>query len=171
MPETVDCLVIGAGVAGLAAARELSNQGLRTIVLEARDRAGGRLSTGTIGSTPVDLVSSTPVANGEERLSLTIGIGGARGGALFVCVRTPLGFPSSQGPGLTSTSCTPQGGAWIHGTGTQVSQHLPDAEQPGFCCASGCAHVHDEEHSPLPAAPSLPTAQCLVLPTQQHLQP
>ena len=37
-----DVAVIGAGFAGLAAARDLRDTGRRTIVLEARDRIGGR---------------------------------------------------------------------------------------------------------------------------------
>ena len=37
-----DVIVIGAGAAGLAAARSLAGKSLRVIVLEARDRAGGR---------------------------------------------------------------------------------------------------------------------------------
>lgn len=41
--HAVDVVVIGAGVAGLAAARELSRQGLRIVVLEARGRIGGRV--------------------------------------------------------------------------------------------------------------------------------
>jgi monoamine oxidase len=40
-----DVVVIGAGVAGLAAANELSRHGLRVLVLEARDRVGGRIWT------------------------------------------------------------------------------------------------------------------------------
>ena len=43
--ETADVIVIGAGIAGLAAARALSEGGLRIIVLEARDRVGGRIWT------------------------------------------------------------------------------------------------------------------------------
>lgn len=50
-----DVLVIGAGVAGLAAARELSRAGLRTLVLEARDRLGGRIFTDRSGGFPVEL--------------------------------------------------------------------------------------------------------------------
>lgn len=38
-----DAIVIGAGAAGLAAARSLAGRSLRVIVLEARDRAGGRV--------------------------------------------------------------------------------------------------------------------------------
>jgi monoamine oxidase len=37
--------VVGAGVAGLAAARELRRRGLAVVVLEARDRIGGRIFT------------------------------------------------------------------------------------------------------------------------------
>ena len=41
----VDVAIIGAGAAGLAAARELHQAGLDVIVLEARDRIGGRVFT------------------------------------------------------------------------------------------------------------------------------
>jgi monoamine oxidase len=41
----IDVLVIGAGAAGLAAAREISGAGLRVVVLDARDRIGGRIRT------------------------------------------------------------------------------------------------------------------------------
>src|SRR5882724_7166053 len=40
-----DVIVIGAGAAGLAAASELSGGCCRTLVLEARDRPGGRILT------------------------------------------------------------------------------------------------------------------------------
>lgn len=40
-----DVIVIGAGIGGLASARELSAKGLNVIVLEARDRIGGRVFT------------------------------------------------------------------------------------------------------------------------------
>lgn len=46
MPQTdFDVVVIGAGVAGLTAWRELKRAGLRVLCLEARDRIGGRILT------------------------------------------------------------------------------------------------------------------------------
>ncbi len=43
--KSSDVLIIGAGAAGLAAARGLSVAGRNVIVLEARDRIGGRIFT------------------------------------------------------------------------------------------------------------------------------
>ncbi|HEX4429408.1 MAG TPA: FAD-dependent oxidoreductase, partial [Frankiaceae bacterium] len=44
-PADADVVVIGAGFAGLVAARELGWAGLGVLVLEARDRVGGRTWT------------------------------------------------------------------------------------------------------------------------------
>jgi len=46
---------VGAGFAGLSAARDLVRLGHDVVVLEGRDRVGGRSSTTTIAGTPVDL--------------------------------------------------------------------------------------------------------------------
>src|SRR2546428_13680827 len=48
-------VIIGAGVAGLTAARELAAAGTRVLVLEARDRLGGRVLTHHAAEGPVEL--------------------------------------------------------------------------------------------------------------------
>ena len=53
-----DAVVIGAGVAGLSAARELSAAGRDVLVLEARDRIGGRTWTVDLAGAPADLGAS-----------------------------------------------------------------------------------------------------------------
>jgi len=45
MTEQTDVVIVGAGFAGLVAARELNRKGVNTVVLEARDRIGGRTWT------------------------------------------------------------------------------------------------------------------------------
>lgn len=50
----VDVAVIGAGAAGLAAARSLLAQGLTVAVVEARERVGGRVWTAEVAGLPFD---------------------------------------------------------------------------------------------------------------------
>ncbi len=47
--KVYDCIVIGAGVAGLVAARKLHQAGQRVVVVEARQRIGGRVWTDLFG--------------------------------------------------------------------------------------------------------------------------
>jgi len=53
--QTADVLVLGAGIAGLAAARALAEGGMRPLVLEARDRVGGRIYSLQTGQGVVEL--------------------------------------------------------------------------------------------------------------------
>jgi monoamine oxidase len=49
-PEPKHILIVGAGAAGLMAARELTRGGKRVTILEARNRCGGRIQTLSIGA-------------------------------------------------------------------------------------------------------------------------
>src|SRR3954470_12301403 len=51
----IDGVVIGAGAAGIAAARRLTDSGLSVVLLEARDRLGGRAHTVRSGDFALDL--------------------------------------------------------------------------------------------------------------------
>ncbi len=55
VPANADVVVVGAGFAGLSAARDLVRHGHDVVVLEGRDRVGGRSSTTTIAGAAVDL--------------------------------------------------------------------------------------------------------------------
>ena len=77
-----DVLVVGAGLAGLAAARDLARGGADILVLEARDRVGGRVEQ-------VDVDDGRPVQLGGELVG--------RGHAAY------LGLVEELGLALTST--------------------------------------------------------------------
>ncbi|HKP07936.1 MAG TPA: FAD-dependent oxidoreductase, partial [Microbacterium sp.] len=73
-----DTIVVGAGVAGLTAARLLTKAGRRVVVLEARDRVGGRVSTdrhfaGTVtdmGASWIHGIAGSPVAAAAEAFGM-----------------------------------------------------------------------------------------------------
>jgi monoamine oxidase len=70
MSAPPEILIIGAGVAGLTAARDLTAAGVRVLVLEARDRLGGRIMTHHTPDGPVELGAEFVHGAVEETLSV-----------------------------------------------------------------------------------------------------
>ena len=53
--NTYDVVVVGAGMAGLTAARTLAEAGQKVLVVEAQDRIGGRIWTRHVGDEAIEL--------------------------------------------------------------------------------------------------------------------
>ena len=90
MSAPPEVLIIGAGVAGLTAARELTAAGARVLVLEARERLGGRVMTHHTPEGPVELGAEFVHGAVEETLR------GAREAALPLR-ETDRGAPRATG--------------------------------------------------------------------------
>jgi monoamine oxidase len=81
MHEAADVIVVGAGFAGLVAARDLGQRGATVVVLEARDRIGGRAFYGEfpeagrsveLGGAWFDAAWQTPMREEAERYGVEI---------------------------------------------------------------------------------------------------
>ena len=70
MNNAADVLIIGGGAAGLAAAGQLTRAGLRIMLLEARDRLGGRIFTRRHAGYPVELGAEFVHGRPEEIFGL-----------------------------------------------------------------------------------------------------
>ena len=74
-------IVVGAGIAGLVAARRLVLGGRDVVVLEASDRAGGQVAHHTVGGLELDAGAESlaprggPVAARADRLGLGVEVG------------------------------------------------------------------------------------------------
>ncbi len=67
-----DVVVIGAGAAGLAAARRLARSGRRVVLLEARDRTGGRAFSRPIEGSPVRAELGAEFIHGPAPETMTL---------------------------------------------------------------------------------------------------
>ena len=70
MSASPDVIILGGGVAGLAAARDLTAGGARVLLLEARDRLGGRILTHHTPDGPVELWAEFVHGAVEETLGV-----------------------------------------------------------------------------------------------------
>ncbi|MEV4949669.1 protoporphyrinogen oxidase [Streptomyces sp. NPDC053755] len=68
-------VVVGGGIAGLAAAHRLATAGVRVTLLEGGDRLGGKLLAGEIAGAPVDLGAESLLARRPEAVALAGAVG------------------------------------------------------------------------------------------------
>ncbi|HWI96683.1 MAG TPA: FAD-dependent oxidoreductase [Solirubrobacterales bacterium] len=68
-----DVAIVGAGLAGLVAARRIAAAGKRPVVVEARDRVGGRLLNEEIGEGKVVEVGGQWIGPTQERIAALAG--------------------------------------------------------------------------------------------------
>ncbi|MFC8711257.1 protoporphyrinogen oxidase [Streptomyces sp. NPDC057197] len=73
--DTRQVVVVGGGIAGLAAAHRLLERGARVTVLEAADRVGGKLLPGEIAGVRVDLGAESMLARRPEAVGLAREVG------------------------------------------------------------------------------------------------
>lgn len=131
-------VVIGGGIAGLAAAHRLLSEGVRVTLLEAGPRLGGKLRAGELAGAPVDLGAESILARRPEGVALAraVGLAGAlqppatatahlwTRGALRPMPRGHvIGVPGDLGPLAASGVLSPEGLARI-----EAEAALPPAE-------------------------------------------
>ena len=71
-PVQVDVLVVGAGAAGLAAAAELTRAGRSVLIVEARDRIGGRCYTRRLPGVPAPVELGAEFIHGRPEATLSL---------------------------------------------------------------------------------------------------
>jgi monoamine oxidase len=70
-PLDADVIIVGAGVAGLEAARRLEAAGLETVILEARPRVGGRIETLRLAGWPGPVEAGAEFVHGRPGALVT----------------------------------------------------------------------------------------------------
>jgi monoamine oxidase len=102
-------LVVGAGVAGLAAAQQLQAAGAEVIVLEARDRIGGRTTTLVREGFALDLGASW--IHGVDGNPLTELVEDAGLGLIETDVESSIGYDAATASGFVDDAALARAGA------------------------------------------------------------
>ncbi|WP_282961658.1 FAD-dependent oxidoreductase, partial [Streptomyces montanisoli] len=140
MEARADVVVLGAGVAGLAAAHHLAAAGLTVTVLEAAPHVGGRMATDRIDGFLLDRLGP-PLSTAYPELRRAPGLGGVGLDALPLRMFAP-GFAVHSG-------------GRRYRTGQAVGPALGARSAPR---ARG-ARSRSEEHAFQPQAPKLPVCR------------
>ncbi|HEU5333892.1 MAG TPA: protoporphyrinogen oxidase [Actinocrinis sp.] len=74
-PNSLHVIVVGGGIAGLAAARSAALEGCRVTLLEAAARTGGKLALGGVAGVQVDLGAESILARRPEGTALAAQVG------------------------------------------------------------------------------------------------
>ena len=139
-------VVVGAGIAGLTVANALAHGGVECVVVEARDRIGGRLHTVDLAGSPVDLGGSwihTPVGNPMRAFAQQAGVPCRSANPLPELA----GFDSGEGRRLpaaeVAASLSMQWEAFPDAVGRLLAELGPDASAAdgieAFVAGSGLA--------------------------------
>lgn len=131
MSEIRRVAVIGAGLAGLAAARTLNNEGVSVSVFEKADKPGGRLVSARIGDFLFD-IGATSVAGFGQALEKTIV------GELPQDGLTAIEKPVYSHDGCRCTSRGVTASKVLRYTYEQGMQHLADLLSEGIDLRLGC---------------------------------
>jgi oxygen-dependent protoporphyrinogen oxidase len=70
-----DAVVVGGGVGGLVAARDLAKAGVHVVLIEASDRLGGMIQRHTVAGIELDLAAESFATRGDTIASLAIELG------------------------------------------------------------------------------------------------
>lgn len=145
-PETV--IIIGAGMAGLAAGRALTRRGARVTLLEARDRPGGRIHTSRVWpDAPVDLGASW--IHGVQGNPLTA-LARACGAATVVTRQDNAGLYIA--PELAAIGVTGLGAPWAAGLVERALARARQAEADMSLAAAIDRISPPDERTPVRAA-------------------
>ena len=143
-------LVVGAGIAGLTAANALTHAGVECVVLEARDRIGGRLHTVDVGGSPVDLGGSWIHMPGGNPMSAFARLAGVPCGSADP-VPDMVGFDCSESRRLSAAEAEDLLGLYLEGFAESAEGLLAELGPDASVAAAIEAFVAASDRAPGPA--------------------